>query len=97
MDGFIRNTSYPTKLRLDELDFISEGIQVNVAGQDRVKSKTGAIISIILYTLLLCSLYYYLRQFLKTTDPKIQFNRSIQSQSFKYNLSESKLHFFLLI
>ena len=97
MDSLIRNTSFPTKLRFDELDFISDGISVNVAGQDRIKSKTGAIISIILYTLLGCSIYYYLRKFLMTTEPKIQFNRSIQAQSYKYNLTETKLYFFLLI
>lgn len=97
MDGFIRSTTYPRKLRLEELDFLSEGASITVGGEDRQRSKLNACLSVILYVLLTLSVIYYVSKFLKTTDPKIQFNKSIQTSSFRYNMSETQLYFFLLV
>lgn len=74
MDGIIRNTSFPKKFSLRELDFFSEGASVKIKSDDRVKSTFGAFLSILIYGLLTAAIYYYLTKFLDDTNPKLQNN-----------------------
>jgi hypothetical protein len=74
MDGIIRNTTMPKKFSLRELDFFSEGASIKIKNDERVKSNFGGFLSIIIYGLLGAAIYYYLTQYLDTTNPKLQNN-----------------------
>ena len=97
MEGIIRSTTYPRKLKVEELDFFSEGVSLTVGQEDRVKTKCGAVLTISLYTLLILSSIYYLQRFIATDDPNIQYNVVIDSNSNIINMEKSDLYFVLLI
>lgn len=98
MDGIIRSTSYPKKLKLEELDYFSEGVGITVEEDDRMKSKLGSFISICIYTLLILASYYYFTKFLDTTGPKIQYNVVTDSNGANpLNLAKSGTYFFMFI
>ena len=98
MDGIIRSTTYPKKLKLEELDYFSEGVGITVEDDDRMKSKLGSFISISIYTLLILATYYYLKKFIDTTGPKIQYNVITDSNGADpLNLAKSGTYFFMFI
>ncbi len=97
MDGIIRSTGIPKKFRVEELDFISEGISLTIDNEDRIKTKFGAFLSLSVYTVLILATVYYTAKFFETEDPKIQYNMIVDSTSNKINLEDSDLYFFLFI
>ena len=97
MDGIIRSTGIPKKFRVEELDFISEGVSLTVGKEDRIKTKFGAFLSLLVYTVLILATIYYTKKFIETEDPKIQYNMIVDSTSNKINLEDSDLYFFLFI
>jgi hypothetical protein len=97
MDAIFRNTTYPRKMAVEEFDFFSEGISISVGGEDRIRSKTGAFMSILIYIILGFSSWYYIAQFLDTTNPKIQYSLQKSNDLLTFDLNDMGSFFFVLV
>ena len=97
MDQLLRNTTHPTKVDLRELDFFSEGIKVNVKGKDKVPNLLGTFTTIMLYSVLCWTCWYFISGFLDTTEPKIQYKETISPKGNEVVLSEVRANFFILV
>ena len=97
MDGIVRSTTYPKKFKFSELDFVSEGISVTLKGEDRVKTKIGACNTICLYALLIAAAFYFIRKYLDTTSPNIQYNVISVPEGNTLNITEDEIYFFVLV
>mgnify|MGYP000054660750 CR=1 FL=1 len=96
MDDLVRNTEFPEALEFRQLDYFSEGVGINVGGEDRVRSKSGAVVSLGLYIVLGLATYYYLSNFFNTTDPQMQFNARLEPTSNVFSMSSSEVYFYVL-
>ena len=97
MDAVLRSTTYPRKLSFKELDYLSEGKGINVAGEETSKSYVGAFASLGVYTVLTLAIIYYLNQFLDEGSPNVQFSTSIESKASTFRAGTMGTNFYFLV
>ena len=97
MDGVLRNTTYPRKVDLRELDFMSGGLGITISRQDRVRSYVGAVASLGIYTTLILACIYFIGQFLDDDQPNTQFSTFFDNRARNFKVSSMGTSFFFLI
>lgn len=80
-----------------ELDFFSEGIGLTIEGEERAKSKTGVLMTVLIYLTMIAASAYYISKFVSTADPDIQYNIQVEDEALTFDLSRADFQFFLLI
>ena len=97
MDDFIKKLEIPRKLHPSELDFYSEGIEINYNGKSRSKTCFGAFITLILVFCMGYLFSYYLIDAIDTENPRVQFDIVTEPDAANYSISNSDMKFFFLI
>lgn len=98
MDAYIRKISVPRKFSAEEFDYFSEGIGISFnGGQDRHKTKIGALVSVCYLAAMIYFFQYFLRNSLDTESPKVQYSRINEKTANSMNLLTDEAFIFFLI
>ena len=98
MDAYIRKISVPRKFSAEEFDYFSEGIGISFnGGQDRHKTKIGALVSVCYLAAMIYFFQYFLRNSLDTESPKVQYSRINEKTVNSMNLLTDEAFIFFLI
>lgn len=98
MDAYIRKVSIPRAAKVEEFDYFSEGVGLNFnGGQDRHKTKIGALVSVAYLAAMIYFFVYFLTNSLDTESPKVQYSRLNEKTPHEIRLLPDETYIFFLI
>lgn len=97
MDDAVSRFRIPKKLKISELDYFGEELGFNFNGDSQYRTKFGVICTMLFYSMIFLSGYYFLSKFFETKNPDVQFATYRIKQYIEADLPKKNYHIFFML